>query len=137
MTAEYTRRVVGQLVAADEEYSVALDVALTWRRADPLCVRMLFRPTPVEWEFSRYLLAAGLQDVAGIGDVLFVPRDGVLQVWLTSDQGIARIDLTARDVALFLDAVELQMSDGELAIAVDHAVDAAIESLLSLPGGAS
>ncbi|MFC4950777.1 SsgA family sporulation/cell division regulator [Pseudonocardia sp. GCM10023141] len=134
MTAEYTRRILGYLIGTDGT-RVPLDVALTWRRADPLCVRVLFGTASVEWELSRDLLRTGLTDLVGVGDVAIVPRSGVVEVWLNSHEGTASIELSARDVELFLESIDLLMP--ELEVAVELAVDAAIRQLLSLPGGAA
>jgi len=64
----------------------------------------------VEWVFSRELLAAGLTEPAGLGDVRFSPLEErglhMLVVEIESPEGYALLELDHASVADFLAATE-------------------------------
>lgn len=140
MAAVYTRRVTAQLRPADDATGagpVGVAVELSWRRADPLAVEASFRTgarRPVLWWFALELLAAGLVDEVGHGDVVVGPRPGAIELRLSVADEQARLWFTRHDIELFLDAVNTLMGPVERDTAVALAVDAAIADLLTTGG---
>lgn len=141
MTAVYTRRVTAQLRddATSGAGAVEVAVELSWRRADPLAVEARFRAgarRPVLWLFALDLLAAGLVDEVGHGDVVVGPRPDAIELRLSVMDESARLWFTRRDVELFLSAVDVVMGPVERDTTVALAVDAAIADLLTTGGAA-
>jgi hypothetical protein len=85
----------------------------------------------VEWVFSRDLLAEGLMESAGVGDVRFRPIEErglhMLAVEIESPEGYALLELDHAAVVDFLDATEELVPLGEEDAHFD--VDALIEEL--------
>nr|WP_033821690.1 SsgA family sporulation/cell division regulator [Kitasatospora sp. MBT63] len=101
--------------------SARLQVTLRYRADDPLAVRMVFpveyaldgtdeEPGPadaaaagVEWVFARRLLAGGLEEPSGLGDVHVrpVPERGTV-VELRAPEGVAVLRFTTADLRRFL-----------------------------------
>lgn len=78
---------------------------------DPYVVNLAFRAERgqwIEWSFARDLLAAGLLEPAGLGDVRVRPdlafEDELLVIELESPDGYAIVELRRADVERFLDA---------------------------------
>ncbi|MER6117373.1 SsgA family sporulation/cell division regulator [Streptomyces sp. NPDC001743] len=78
MSTEIEQSVQARMVASAPQMET-LPAVLSYNRTDPFAVRMAF-PAPatlqgaeVSWEFSRELLAAGVDGPAGIGDVRVRP----------------------------------------------------------------
>jgi len=88
---------------------VPLTASLNYRRDDPYAIRMAFHvgtDEPVEWIFSRDLLAVGLDRAAGDGDVQVWPtraahRD-VLNISLSSPFGQAHFEASLTALTGFL-----------------------------------
>ena len=83
----------------------------SYRADQPFTVTAAFqtdRDRWVEWVFSRELLAEGLTDPAGVGDVRFRPIEErglrMLVVEIESPEGYALMELDHVAVAEFLDA---------------------------------
>jgi hypothetical protein len=92
-----------------EHGAVPLVASLYYCADDPYAVKMAFHvgtDEPVEWIFARELLAAGLQDPAGEGDVQVWPEDSdaadVLNLVLSSPFGEARFEAPLAATAEFL-----------------------------------
>jgi len=89
--------------------AVPLTASLYYSPDDPFAIRMAFdvcTDEPVEWIFARDLLAAGLQERAGEGDVRISPgnrvdRD-VLNIFLTSPSGHAHFEAPLRAITAFV-----------------------------------
>jgi len=86
-----------------------LVASLYYSADDPFAIRMVFHvglDEPVEWIFARELLAAGLAEPAGEGDVQVWPGspDGreVLNLALSSPFGQAHFEAPASPTADFL-----------------------------------
>jgi hypothetical protein len=129
---------------------VALTAGLSYTSADPYAVRMAFRvgsDVPVEWTFSRDLLAAALLAREGIGDVRAWPtpascdpaaggalgRDmaahGILNIALSSPFGQAQFEASAEEVRAFLEQTYLLVPTGQESAHID--LDAELTELLS------
>lgn len=107
-----TEAIHAELVAL---YDGTTPVRSRWSyRADqPYTVTAAFqteRDRWVEWVFSRDLLATGLTEAAGIGDVRFAPLEErglrMLVVEIESPEGYALLEVDHVGVAEFLDATE-------------------------------
>ena len=90
-----------------EHGGVPLTASLCYRGDDPYAIRMAFhvgRESPVEWVFSRDLLAEGLDRHAGEGDVRIWPscRRDVLNISLSSPQGRAHFEAPLAAFTSFL-----------------------------------
>lgn len=78
---------------------------------DPYVVNLAFRAERdhwIEWSFARDLLAAGLLEPAGLGDVRVRPdlafEDELLVIELESPDGYAIVEMRRADVERFVDA---------------------------------
>lgn len=106
----------------------------SYRADQPYTVTVAFqtdRDRWVEWVFSRELLADGLSDAAGVGDVRFRPIEErglhMLAVEIESPEGYALLELDHGAVTDFLDATEELVPLGRESEHFD--VDALIEEL--------
>ena len=111
-----------------------LIATLSYCDDDPYAVRAAFHvglERPVEWIFSRELLAAGTGGREGIGDVRVWPGDDgrVLCIEVSSPAGQATFEAPAADVRSFLDRAYQLVPEGEEAGHAD--VDAGLASLLA------
>lgn len=86
-----------------------LPATLMYDRRDPFAVRMAFpatatlEGTDVSWEFSRELLAAGVDEAAGVGDVRIRPFGydrTVLE--FHAAEGIAMVHVRTAELRRFL-----------------------------------
>lgn len=82
---------------------------LHYDRADPFAVRMSFPPPAtlegieVVWTFARELLAAGLDESAGIGDVLVRPYGyGRTVLEFHATEGVAMVHIRTSELRGFL-----------------------------------
>jgi hypothetical protein len=78
---------LGLSLVVPEHGAVPLMASLCYTADDPYAIRMAFHvgtDEPVEWIFSRELLAAGLDGPAGEGDV---------HVWPGTDHGLAILNI--------------------------------------------
>ena len=100
---------LGLTLVVPEHGTVPLVASLYYSADDPYAIRMAFHvglDEPVEWIFARELLAAGLAEPAGEGDVQVWPGspDGreVLNLALSSPFGQAHFEAPASATADFL-----------------------------------
>jgi Streptomyces sporulation and cell division protein, SsgA len=89
---------------------VTLPALLSYRRHDPLAVRIVFHTDtdgPVPWVFARDLPAQGLHRPSGQGDVQLWPQGAghqeVLNLALSSREGTAWLRTPLRPVARWLE----------------------------------
>ncbi|MER5884549.1 SsgA family sporulation/cell division regulator [Streptomyces sp. NPDC001941] len=80
---------------------------LVYSAHDPLAVQVVFPQVhgeePIRWTFARDLLAEGLRQPAGVGDVRVAPcGDGWLRLALSSPEGYAELQLSAEAVGEFV-----------------------------------
>lgn len=89
---------------------VSVAVELTYTSRDPFAVQASFKTgqdTTVDWVFARDLLADGLVDSAGTGDVRVQPMSedpGTIELELTSPSGHALFTTAAATLSDFLQA---------------------------------
>ncbi|MFP5072764.1 SsgA family sporulation/cell division regulator [Pseudonocardia nantongensis] len=89
---------------------VSVSVELTYSSRDPYAVQASFKTghdTTVDWVFARDLLADGLVDSAGTGDVRVQPMSedpGTIELELTSPSGHALFTTSAKTLSDFLQA---------------------------------
>ncbi len=98
---------------ADGNQRFVVRTEFAYEAADPYAVRVSFQtgdaddPTIVEWMFARELLAGGLKEATGEGDVKLWPhRSGgirVVSLSLSSPTGNAHFEIPARELGEFLD----------------------------------
>ncbi|MFF9568978.1 SsgA family sporulation/cell division regulator [Streptomyces sp. NPDC014685] len=90
-----------------------LPATLQYDPSDPFAVRMAFpapatlEGTEVSWEFSRELLAAGIDAAAGVGDVRIRPfgyERTVLE--FHAEEGIAMVHVRTAELRRFLDRAQ-------------------------------
>lgn len=92
-----------------EHGGVPLMASLCYRGDDPYAIRMAFHigtDDPVEWIFARDLLAAGIKEPAGEGDVRVWPGTGpdrqLLNIALSSPFGQAHFEAPLAGMSRFL-----------------------------------
>lgn len=99
-----------------------LEGDLVFDPSDPYAVRLHVRPVvgpPVTWTFARELLAEGLFDPTGDGDVLVWPclgteGEAVVVIELRSPSGMAMLQTPSRAIQSFVtDIFELVPAGGE------------------------
>ncbi|WP_406499339.1 SsgA family sporulation/cell division regulator [Streptomyces sp. NBC_00846] len=97
-----------------------LPATLMYDRRDPFAVRMAFpatatlEGTDVSWEFSRELLAAGVDEAAGVGDVRIRPFGydrTVLE--FHAAEGIAMVHVRTAELRRFLARAQALVPAGE------------------------
>jgi hypothetical protein len=103
-----------------EHGAVPLMASLCYTADDPYAIRMAFHvgtDEPVEWIFSRELLAQGMDGPAGEGDVHVWPGTdhglGVLNVALSSPFGHAHFEAPMNAIAEFLARTFVVIPAGE------------------------
>lgn len=108
---------------------VPLAAGLHYVVTDPFAVRLtLGAPlsTPIDWVFARDLLAAGLWQPTGTGDVLVRADDlsHTVRITLRNREGVAVIEASLSEVADFLDRTFALVPWGteSLYINVDRAI---------------
>ena len=96
-------------VVLDDESRVSLPATLGYDAHDPYAVTATFRTGDgdISWVFSRELLAEGLTERVGEGDILIRPahpsRGPLVLFTLTSPSGSARIEGDRDEIRGFLD----------------------------------
>jgi len=106
---------LGLLLVVPQHAAVPLVASLFYSGDDPYAVRMAFHvgtDEPVEWIFARDLLAAGMAEPAGEGDVRAWPSSGdpdgegdgetVLNIVLSSPFGQAHFEAPMAPMVEFL-----------------------------------
>lgn len=97
-----------------------LPAVLTYDRQDPFAVRMAFpapatlEGTEVSWEFSRELLASGMDTPAGVGDVRVRPFGydrTVLE--FHAAEGIAMVHVRTAELRRFLRRAQELVPEGD------------------------
>ncbi|WP_053756410.1 SsgA family sporulation/cell division regulator [Streptomyces sp. AS58] len=113
-----TCRTLVRVAMAGEYLPVVTE--LRYDSADPYMVSFLFHAdteTPVEWEFGRELLAAGQQQISGMGDVRIWPAEfrgsGTVFLSLRSGSQIEVIAASAKDIDIFLGCTHQVVPHGE------------------------
>ena len=110
--------------------------ALRYRRDDPLAARMTFPPavsldgTEVTWTFARSLLAAGLREPSGEGDVHIWPCGPdrtMVELW--APEGCALVALATTGVRRFLSRAYAAVPAGAEERHID--MDALVAALLA------
>ncbi|MEU9089547.1 SsgA family sporulation/cell division regulator [Streptomyces sp. NPDC087901] len=108
MSTVIEQSVKARMVASAPQMET-LPAVLSYDRTDPFAVRMAFpapatlEGTEVSWEFSRELLAAGMDTPAGIGDVRVRPFGydrTVLE--FHAAEGIAMVHVRTAELRRFL-----------------------------------
>jgi hypothetical protein len=122
-----------RLVGPDSE-TVHLKAGLHYSRQDPYAVRLSFgndTSEPVEWTFSRELLAAALHAPQGIGDIRAWPeaRNKILSIELRSPAGQARLEARIAQVSAFLARTYELVPSGQEPACLD--LDAELTELLN------
>jgi Streptomyces sporulation and cell division protein, SsgA len=100
---------LGLRLVVPEHDGVPLTASLHYQADDPYAIRMAFHvgmDEPVEWIFARNLLAEGLTEPAGEGDVRVWPaateNHRVLNISLSSPFGQAHFEAPLNALAGFL-----------------------------------
>ncbi|GEL22873.1 sporulation protein SsgA [Pseudonocardia sulfidoxydans NBRC 16205] len=124
------KQTVFELIAPDS--TVSVNVELAYSVKDPFAVEASFRTgnaQPVVWVFARELLADGLSEASGDGDVTVAPieRDQV-ELVLTSPSGHARFHASASVLSDFLEHTYAAVPQGGEYSWLDF--DAALTDLL-------
>jgi hypothetical protein len=110
---------------------------LVYDAGDPFAVALVFNTSqgPIRWDFARELLATGLWDVAGDGDVHLWPcldtsaRAVVMIELVGADESLVELQASSRAVAEFLVETNEVVAPGTESDRVD--LDALVEELLS------
>ncbi len=115
--------------------STALQADLVFDPADPFAVSMVFRTAvqEVRWTFGRQLLADGLYEPTGDGDVHVWPclschGVAVVIVELAAQDGDLLVQAGSREVSAFVDRMMTVVPDGHEAAHVD--VDSELARIL-------
>jgi hypothetical protein len=118
-----------------EHGAVPLVASLDYCADDPYAIKMAFHvgtDEPVEWIFARELLAAGLETLAGEGDVRVWPDESgdadLLNITLSSPFGEAHFEAPLTATAEFLRSTYGIIPAGSESDFVD--VDSELEELL-------
>ncbi len=117
------------------QQSLPLPVYLRYCVDDPYAVSVAFQgpDEEVTWVFARDLLADGLDQPLGDGDVTVRPHrhDGrdVLVIGLASPDGAAELEADAEEVRAFVELCESVLPRGREHTVLD--LDAALEELLA------
>jgi len=128
------RLVVG--LRTSEGSPVPVLVELGYTAQDPCAVRLSFHPddSPVRWDFARDLLASGLHEPTGDGDVhVWSSLDdhgvAVLVVELCSPYGDAMVEILLADAVEFVDRMHAVVRPGEETDLLD--LDGAIAAIFA------
>ncbi|MCL7375395.1 SsgA family sporulation/cell division regulator [Streptomyces sp. 35G-GA-8] len=112
MTLVIEQAVQARLVASAPRLET-VPATLRYDRADPFAVRMAFPPpatlegTEVTWEFSRELLATGMTEPVGVGDVRVRPFGyGRTVLEFHAPEGTAMVHLRTAELRRFLERSE-------------------------------
>ncbi|WP_330454751.1 MULTISPECIES: SsgA family sporulation/cell division regulator [unclassified Streptomyces] len=119
MSTVIEQSVQARMVASAPQMET-LPAVLSYDRADPFAVRMAFpapatlEGTDVSWQFSRDLLAAGMEVPSGLGDVRVRPFGydrTVLE--FHAAEGIAMVHVRTADLRRFLRRAEDMVPCGD------------------------
>ncbi|MFG3206558.1 SsgA family sporulation/cell division regulator [Streptomyces sp. NPDC048192] len=106
-------------LVVSQESSVPVWMTLRYESTDPYAVRVVFRISDdetVEWVFARELLAEGLHQPAGEGDVhvrpIQSPARSAMRVTLASPTGTALLEAPAQQLASFLQRTDAAVPPG-------------------------
>lgn len=134
---------LGLRLVAAEQTIVPLVASLSYSGSDPYAIRMAFHvgaEEPVEWIFARDLLADGLIEAEGDGDVRVWPSApagspsearearSVLNIELSSPFGEAHFEAPSEAIANFLDRTYQVVPMGKESDVID--IDAELNGLL-------
>ena len=115
--------------------AIPVAACLYYRADDPFAICMALdvgTDEPVEWIFARDLLASGLQELAGEGDVRIFPGDlyddDVLNIALLSPSGRARFKAPLAAMAAFVQRTLAIVAAGHETESVD--IDRELRELL-------
>lgn len=115
--------------------STPIEASLQYHASDPYAVTMVFRTerNTVRWTFGRELLAAGLYEPSGDGDVHVWPcldSDGhaVVIIELCSPDGEALVQARTGDLSVFVDRMSRAVVPGTESEHLD--LDAMIAAIL-------
>ncbi|WNI21143.1 SsgA family sporulation/cell division regulator [Streptomyces sp. ITFR-16] len=119
MSTVIEQSVQARMVASAPQMET-LPAVLTYDRQDPFAVRMVFpapatlEGTEVSWEFSRELLASGMEAPAGVGDVRVRPFGydrTVLE--FHAAEGIAMVHVRTAELRRFLRRAQELVPEGD------------------------
>ncbi|MEV8394948.1 MULTISPECIES: SsgA family sporulation/cell division regulator [unclassified Streptomyces] len=128
MTLVIEQAVQARLVASAPRLET-VPATLRYDRADPFAVRMAFPPpatlegTEVTWEFSRELLATGMTEPVGVGDVRVRPFGyGRTVLEFHAPEGTAMVHLRTAELRRFLERSEdlVPVGHEHLYLDLDH-----------------
>lgn len=126
MTASHNVIATELTLAAGSAQELAIAGMLSFDPADPFAVslRMSYGEQQVEWTFGRDLLANGLYEPTGDGDVHVWPclspqGAAVVIIELSSPNGEILLQAPSRTVTLFLDEVQEASPAGTEAMDID------------------
>ncbi|MCW2868066.1 MAG: sporulation protein SsgA [Marmoricola sp.] len=136
-TDEVVHHLVLDLLDQRSADTVPMPADLVYDAADPYAVALVFSTPqgPIRWDFARELLADGLFDVVGDGDVHLWPcldtsaRAVVMIELVGSDGSLVELQASSRSVAAFLAETDAVVPPGSEASRVD--LDAMVEELLT------
>ncbi|MEE1794680.1 SsgA family sporulation/cell division regulator [Streptomyces sp. BE308] len=137
MSSVIEQSVQARMVASAPQMET-LPATLQYDREDPFAVRMAFpgpatlEGTEVSWEFSRELLATGIDAPAGVGDVRVRPfgfERTVLEFHAV--EGVAMVHVRTAELRQFLDRAQEMVPVGD-----EHRFMDLDRSLTDLLGGA-
>ena len=123
-----------------EGFAVPVATDLSFDSTDPYAVTIAFHTsaTPIVWTFARDLLAEGMVEPTGDGDVHVWPSlddEGVaiVTVELCSPDGDALVEIRSTDAAAFVDRMHAMVAPGDETAQLDlDGVIAAIRETESL-----
>ena len=135
---EVVHHLVLDLVDQRSADTVPMPVDLVYDAADPYAVALVFDTAhgSIRWDFARELLATGLYDVAGDGDVHLWPcldtsaRAVVMIELVGADESLVELQAPSRAVAEFLAASNALVAPGTESARLD--LDALVAELLSV-----
>lgn len=136
MSSVIEQSVQARMVASAPQMET-LPATLQYDREDPFAVRMAFpgpatlEGTEVSWEFSRELLATGIDAPAGVGDVRVRPfgfERTVLEFHAV--EGVAMVHVRTAELRQFLDRAQEMVPVGD-----EHRFMDLDRSLTDLLGG--
>ena len=130
---------LGLRLIVPQQTIVPLVASLSYSTEDPYATRIAFHvglDEPVEWIFARELLAKGIEERTGLGDVQVWPAaesaDGVpgqvLNIELSSPFGQAHFEAPIAEVSAFLQRTYQVVPEGQEGQHVD--VEAELSELL-------
>lgn len=108
-TAEGVRATVA--MTFENATEVPLEADFSYAVEDPYAISVLFRSNTqsIRWIFGRELLAQGISEAAGSGDVLIWPTldrlgTALVVVQLSSPDGVVRVQAPSANISRFLSA---------------------------------